>query len=176
VVFFRGREPDTSVWKRFRTAADGFTFSKEADYFVAHVVSNAERVTELFHALTAHLPPAIDVAVEDARTGKKWRGERLALPDVREQLARVKVALATYGGVEIATYTSEDQITLNPQLELFIYARTDQWLYILQGKGLEERRTVRTRSWRLKHHDYAPAPEVSEAIEHLASALSLAPA
>ncbi|MDB4910733.1 MAG: hypothetical protein JWO39_1556, partial [Gemmatimonadetes bacterium] len=31
-MWFRGRQPETSVWKRFRTAADGFVFMKEDDY------------------------------------------------------------------------------------------------------------------------------------------------
>jgi hypothetical protein len=26
-MFFRGRQPETSIWKRFRTGLDGFTFS-----------------------------------------------------------------------------------------------------------------------------------------------------
>ena len=39
-------------------------------------------------------------------------------------------------------------------LELFIYARTDRWLYLLQGKGLEERRLVRTNSWKLSRHEF----------------------
>jgi hypothetical protein len=32
MVFFRGKQPETSIWRRFRTAADGFTFIKENDY------------------------------------------------------------------------------------------------------------------------------------------------
>ena len=101
-------------------------------------------MVDLFHALTEHLPPAVDVALEDVRSGLSWKGENIALPDVREVIARMKSPLSTFGGVEFAVYTSEDQLTLNPHLELFIYARTDQWFYILQGKGLEERRMLRT--------------------------------
>jgi hypothetical protein len=175
MVFFRGRQPDASIWKRFRTAADGYSFTKEPDYYAAHVVANAERIVDLFHALMEHLPPAVDVAIEDRRSGRKWKGESLALPDVRDAIARLKTALATSGGVEIAVYTSEDQLTLNPVLELFIYARSDQWLYILQGKGLEERRAVRTKSWRLKQQEYPPAPELSQAIEAAGASLGLQP-
>jgi hypothetical protein len=175
-MFFRGRQPETSIWKRFRGAADGFVFVEEKDYFMAHLVANAERVADLSLALLEYLPPAVDVSIQDARTGRSWLGERLALPDVREQLARIKSLLATHGGVEIAVYTGEDQLTINAVLELFIYSRTDHWLYILKGKGLEERRLVRTRSWRLTSHDYPPAPELSTAIAVLADALKLAPA
>jgi hypothetical protein len=173
-MFFRGREPETSIWKRFRGAADGFTFGQEGDYYVAHMVANAERVVDISLALLEYMPPAVDLAVQDARTGRSWIGERLALPDVRDQLARTKALLASHGGVEIAVYTSEDQLTINAVLELFIYSRTDHWLYILEGKGLEQRRLVRTRSWRLASHEYPPAPELSGAMEELASALELA--
>jgi hypothetical protein len=172
-MFFRGRDPETSVWRRFRSAADGFSFTKEADFYAAHLVANAERVVDLFINLLEHLPPAVDVAIDDVRGGREWKGESLALPDVRDALARLKPLLATFGGVEIAVYTSEDQVTLNPMLELFIYARTDQWLYILKGKGLEERRLVRSKSWRLKRHEFPPAPELEAAITELADTLRL---
>jgi hypothetical protein len=175
-MFFRGRQPETSIWKRFRGAADGFTFAEEKDYFTVHMVANAERVVDLSLALLDYLPPAVDVSVQDARTGRSWLGERLALPDVRDELARLKTLLAAHGGVEVAVYTSEDQLTINAVLELFIYSRTDHWLYILKGKGLEERRLVRTRSWRLASHEYPEAPELSAAVAEMANALKLAPA
>jgi hypothetical protein len=173
-MFFRGRQPEASVWRRFRTGTDGFSFVHEEDYYAAHVVANAERVVDLFHALTEHLPPAVDVALEDVRAGSLWKGENIALPDVREVIARLKAPLSTYGGVEFAVYTSEDQLTLNPHLELFIYARTDQWYYILRGKGLEERRMMRTRSWRLKRNEFAPAPDLVQAVSLAAERLALA--
>ncbi len=173
-MFFRGRQPETSIWKRFRGSADGFTFAEEGEYYVAHLVANAERVVDISLALLEYLPPAVDLSVQDARTGQSWIGSRLALPDVRDQLGRIKALLASHGGVEIAVYTSEDQLTINTVLELFIYSRTDHWLYILEGKGLEQRRLLRTRSWRLASHEYPPAPELSAAIVELADALELA--
>jgi hypothetical protein len=78
--------------------------------------------------------------------------------------------------VEVAVYTSEDQLTLNPVLELFIYARTDRWLYLLKGKGLEERRLVRTKSWKGRGRAFPPAPELEDAVEAMATSLHLAPA
>ena len=175
-MFFRGRSPEQSVWKRFRSGIDGFTFLKESDYYAAHLVANAERVVDLFHALTEHLSPAVDVAVEDARSGRKWKAENVALPDVRDALARLKVPLATYGGVEFSVYTPEDQLTLNTHLELFIYARTDRWLYILQGKGLQEQRMVRTKSWKLSRTQFPPAPELEDALASAVERLGLRPA
>lgn len=175
-MWFRGRQPETSVWKRFRTAADGFVFSKEDDYYSAHVVAHAERIVDLFLTLTEQLPPAVDVALYDVRGSRKWRGERLALPDVRDSLTRIRTLLATSGGAEIAVYSGEDQLTLNPMLEMFIYARTDRWLYLLQGKGLEERRLVRTNSWKLSRHEFQPAPELEQALSNMADSLRLVPA
>lgn len=175
MVFFRGRQPDTSIWRRFRTGADGFTFVKEDDYYAAHVVANAERIVDLFHVLTSHLPPAVDVVITDARSRRSWKGEHLALPDVREAIGRLKAPLAAAGGVEIAVYSLEDQLTLNPQLELFIYSRNDSWVYILQGKGLAEQRSVRTRSWKVSRGNFPPAPEVDEALRAAVDRLALAP-
>ena len=175
-MLFRGRQPEASIWRRFRTGADGFTFAREGEHFASHIVANAERVVDLFYALTEHLPPAVDVYVEDLRSDMRWSGEALPLPDVRESIARLKVPLAAYGGVEISVFTSEDQVTLNPHLELFIYARTDQWLYILQGKGLHEQRMVRTKSWKLSRTQFPPAPELDDALQNLVERLGLRPA
>lgn len=172
-MFFRGRQPETSIWKRFRAGTDGFTFVKEEDYYAAHVVANAERVADLFHVLTAQLPPAVDIAITDARSKRVWKGDNVALPDVREAIARLKVPLAQSGGVEFAVYSPDDQITLNPHLELFIYARTDSWLYVLQGKGLEEQRLVRTRSWKASRGDFPAAPDLDEALRATVDRLAL---
>lgn len=171
--FFRGRQPETSVWRRFRSGHDGFTFAKEGDHYSAHIVTNAERAVDLFHLLLEHLPPAVDIAIDDRRGRRSWTGEQIALPDVQESISRLKVGLAAAGGVEIAVYTPDDQLTLNPQLELFIYARSDRWLYLLVGLGLEERTFVPTRSWKFSHHDFEPAPELSEALGAMTARLGL---
>jgi hypothetical protein len=172
-MFFRARQPETSIWRRFRTSVDGFSFAAEDDHYTAHVVANAERVVDLFLALAEYLPPAVDITIDEARNGRSWRGEGLALPDIRDVLARVKTLIATYGGVEIAVFTSEDQLALTSVLELFVYARTDRWLYLLQGKGLEERQTLRPKSWTLPRHPFPPAPELEEAMTRVAGALDL---
>ena len=172
-MWFRGRQPESSIWKRFRSGADGFSFVKEGDYYAAHVVANAERAVDLFHTLTQHLPPAVDLVIADKRSGSSWKGESLALPDVREAVARLKVPLAAHGGVELAVFSTDDQLTLNPVLELFIYARTDQWLYILEGLGLEQQGLVQTKSWKLSRHQFPPAPELADAVSATAERLGL---
>jgi hypothetical protein len=172
-MLFRGRQPDGSIWKRFRTSADGFTFIEEGDHYSAHVVANAERVVDLFHSLSEHLSPAVDVVIDDSRAGVVWKGEALALPDVRDAIARLKVLLSQHGGVEVSVFTTDDQLTLNQYLELFIYARTDRWLYVLQGKGLQEQRAVRTKSWKIKRGDFPAAPELDQAIQGVVERLGL---
>lgn len=170
---FRGRQPASSIWQRFRSGVDAFTFREDDGYFCAHVVASAERVLELMYVLSEELPPAVDVAIEDLRTGRTWRGERLALPDVREALARLKLPIATHAGVEVAVYTSEDQLSISPELELFIYARTDRWLYVLLGKGLAESDELPGAAWKLRAEDLDGAPELTEALLRVAEQLGL---
>ncbi|HVX40154.1 MAG TPA: hypothetical protein VHB25_11315 [Gemmatimonadaceae bacterium] len=175
-MFFRGRQPEASIWRRFRVSSDGFTFAQEDDHFTAHVVANAERVVDLFYTLTEEFPPAVDVVVEDLRSGRSWKGEAVPLPDIRESLARLKNLLGRFGGVELSVYTAEDQLTLNPYLELYIYARTDRWLYLLEGKGLEEQGRVRTKSWKTNRQHFPAAPDLVNAVTAAAERLGLQPA
>lgn len=173
MAFFRGRQPDASVWRRFRSGLDGFSFVKESDHYSAHVVTNAERGADLFCALLAHLPPAVDVAVDDRHSQRSWAGQQIALPDVQDAMGRLKSQLASAGGVEIAIYTSDDQLTLNPQVELFIYARSDRWLYLLLGMGLEERKLLATRSWKMSRREFDPNPQLTSDLEAAAARLGL---
>jgi hypothetical protein len=175
-MLFRGRNPDITVWKRFRSGTDGFTFVKNGEIYEAYIAANAERVVDLFYTLSEQLAPAIDVVIEDLRSETTWRGESVALPDVRDAIARLKVPLATYGGVEISLYTADDQLSLTAQLELYIFSRSDRWIYLLQGKGLEERAALADRSWRSQSWDRALAPSLTAAISAAAERLALTPA
>jgi hypothetical protein len=175
-MFFRGRQPEASIWRRFRVGADGFTFTQEEELYVAHVVANAERVVDLFYTLTEQLPPAVDIVIEDLRSGRSWKAEAAALPDVRDAIARLKILLARYGGVELSVYTGDDQLTLNPNLELFIYARNDRWLYLLEGKGLEEQVRVAAKSWKTNRQHFPAAPDLVNAVTAAADRLGLQPA
>jgi len=172
-MLFRGKDPDITVWKRFRSGTDGFTFVQNGEFFEAYIAANAERVVDLFYTLSEQLAPAIDVVIEDRRSETTWHGESIALPDVRDAIARLKVPLATHGGVEISLYTPDDQLTLTAQLELYIFARSDRWIYLLQGKGLEERASLADRSWGAPSWDRARAPSLSTAISAAAERLGL---
>jgi len=172
-MLFRTRAPDSTVWKRFRSGQDGFTFTRTGDVYEAKVVANAERVVDLFYTLSELMAPAVDVYLYDARSRTTWRGETIALPDVRDAVARLKMPLATYGGVEVTLYTSEDQLTLSPQLELFIYSRSDRWVYLLNSMNLEERATLEERLWGIQSWERAPAPALSDAVAAAADRLAI---
>ncbi|MDB4882372.1 MAG: hypothetical protein JWL95_1138 [Gemmatimonadetes bacterium] len=172
-MFFRGKQPEASIWRRFRASSDGFTFTEEEGVYTAHVVANAERVVDLFWNLSEMLSPAVDLYVDDLRSGRKWKGEALPLPDVRDTVARLKLLLARFGGVEMSVYTPEDQLALNPHLELFIYSKSDKWLYLLEGRGLEEQSRVRSKSWRIKRQGFPAAPDLVNAVATAAERLGL---
>lgn len=174
-MLFRDRQPAASVWRRFRSGADDFTFRQDGDVYEARVVANAERVVDLLHSLGEHLPPAVDFHVEDRRERVAWRGVAVALPDVRDAIARLKAPLAAYGGVELAVYTADDQLTLTPDLELFIYSRTDRWLYLLQGKGLNEVSHGDPEAWHFDAEALGAALELSDALAAMADRLGLEP-
>lgn len=172
-MLFRGKSPDTTVWKRFRSGHDGFTFTRTGDIYEAKVVANAERVVDLFFTLSELMAPAVDVYIRDMRSRSTWTGESVALPDVRDAVARLKVPLSTYGGVEVTLYSPDDQMTLTPQLELYIYSRSDRWVYLLTSMNLEERSSIEERMWGMASWERAPAPSLSDAVAAAAERLSI---
>lgn len=174
MVFIRGPHPEASIRRHFRGAGDGFTFGDHAGMCEAHVMANADRVVELFLALAEHLPPAVAVEIDDLRSTARWRGDDLALVDVRDVVARLKGTIVAHAGVELTLLGADDQLTLTPNLDIWIYARTDRWLYLLQGKGVRRRRRLRARSWRLGRGEFAPAPQVGAAVRDAVERLSLA--
>jgi hypothetical protein len=173
MTLFRTKTPDSTVWKRFRSGHDGFTFTRTGDIYEAKVVANAERVVDLFYTLSELMAPAVDVHIKDERSQTTWSGQMVALPDVRDAVARLKVPLSTYGGVEVTIFSPEDQLTLSAQLELFIYSRSDRWMYLLNSMNLEERASLEERLWGIESWERAPAPALSDAVAAAAERLSL---
>lgn len=173
MVFIRGSHREASISRYFRGEGDGFTFVDRDGICEAMILANADRIVELFLALAEHLPPAVTVAIEDLRTGDRWEGEDQALVDARDAVARLKGTLVSSGGVEFSLVGADDQLTLTANVEIFVYARTDRWLYLLQGKGLRRRRRLRARSWRLSAGEFADAPATSAAVKDAAARLGL---
>ncbi|HEY0779635.1 MAG TPA: hypothetical protein VGD56_16825 [Gemmatirosa sp.] len=172
-MLFRGRQPAASVWRRFRSDADEFTVVEADGYIEIRVAANAERAVDLLNALAEQMPPAVDVYIGDVRARNAWRGTDVGLPDVRESISRLKVPLAAYGGVELAIYTTDDQLTLAPDLTLYVYARSDRWIYVLQSFGLIESRTPSRDSYELSRDELGEAPELAEALVSMADRLGL---
>ncbi|MEP6618943.1 MAG: hypothetical protein ABJE47_06505 [bacterium] len=172
-MLFRGKQPEASIWRRFRASTDGFTFAEEDGVFTARISANAERVVELFWSLTELLAPTVDLHIDDFRSGRSWRGESVPLADVRDVIARLRLLLARFGGTQVSVYTSEDQLSLNEQLELYIYSKSDKWLYLLEGRGLEEMARLESKSWRIERHAFPPAPDLVNALAAAAERLGL---
>jgi hypothetical protein len=173
-MIFRSRPQHVTVWRRFRSGSDGFTFEESPEgYFEAHVAANAERAVDLMYVLTEHLQPAVDVWITDRRSRITWQGTDVALPDVRDAIARLKIPLATYAGVDVTVYTAEDQLSLTSGLDLYAFGRSDRWLYLLQARGLERYGAVAERGWRGQPWNHAPAAVLTTALAAAAERLSL---
>ena len=171
--FFKTRAARASASGRFRPPADLFSLRKEQDVFVAEVRAGPERAVDLFHDLTGQMPAVVDLALDCLRTGRHFVGEGLQLSEVTETVARLKVPLVASGGVELSVYTGDEQLCLSPLLDLWIYAKSDRWLYLLVGRGLEERADLPPREWRVAPHEFSGAPELVDAVSATAVRLTL---
>jgi hypothetical protein len=172
-MFIRGPHPVSVIWHHFRAGNDGFVFGSCAGGFEALLVPNADRTIELYLALLEHLDPAVDLYLDDWRTGERWKGEDLAMADVRDAVARAKQALASHGGTELSVVSGREQVTLSANLEVFTFADTDRWLYLLQGKGLRRLPRLRKRSWWLHRGEFAPAASATAAVQQTVERLRL---
>lgn len=159
---------------RFRTGDDWFVTSREQGLFCARVGATSERIVDIWHALLAHLDPAVDVRVDDARTGRRWEGFLLPLPEVREAVGRLRLPLSAYGAVEMSVFTDQDQLTLTREMALVIYARTDRWAFLLEGQGVTEREAVPSPVWLPSRAPLRPAPSLEEMLQAAAERLGLA--
>lgn len=159
--------------QRFRADAEWFVVGQHQGACSVCVGATAERTVDLMQSLAVHLDPAVDMAVADARSGRRWQGTLLALPDVRDALGRLRLLLSSYGGVELSVYTPGDQLTLTAAMVLVIYARTDRWAYLLDGAGLEERPAMPRPSWRPSVTPRFAVPNLEAALEAAANRLGL---
>lgn len=172
-MLFRSRRMTTPNVNRFGALTDGFAFRIEGDLHVAEIASGPERSVEQFCSLADHMPPVVDFAMWCVRSNRRFAGEGLALAEVSDVVARLKVALVASGGVEVAVFTGEEQVALSPLLDLWIYAKSDRWYYLLLGLGLEERSELRRRTWTMTRSDFTGAPELVEAVSAAAERLTL---
>jgi hypothetical protein len=172
-VFIRTGQGDAGIHLNIREVSDGFVFAEREGVYEACIMANADRAVDLTLALAEYLPPAVHVELEDYRSGQRWTGDSVALIDARDALGRLKHALATWAGVEYTLAGDADQLTLTANLDIFIYSRSDRWLYLLQGKGLRLVPSLRSRSWRLARGEFPAAPDVAESLRVVAERLGL---
>ncbi|MGH7711593.1 MAG: hypothetical protein ACREOG_09920 [Gemmatimonadaceae bacterium] len=173
MVLFRGREHESVIAHRFRSVRARFSFSAGDGIFSARVFANAERAVDLFHALSGHLPPAIDVHVWDVRTQQRWSGSALALEDVRDAYARLRTPLSIFAGVEFTLLGPDDQLSLSASLDVHVHARSDRWYYLLVGTGLLPGEPLKARTWRLAPTEFPAAPEMRGALDRAIQRLGL---
>ncbi|MCC6319311.1 MAG: hypothetical protein IT361_16680 [Gemmatimonadaceae bacterium] len=174
-MFIRGPHPESVIWPHFRSGWEGFVFGARDGVFEAQLVPNADRTIELLLALVEHLTPAVDVRLDDWRTDRAWRGTSLENSDVRDAIARSKQAWATYAGAEVTMIGGGEQVTLTANLELFVFAPSDRWLYLLQGKGLRRLQRLRKRSWSLTRGEFRPSVGAESAVRLTVERLRLEP-
>lgn len=157
-------------------------FQRDGEWYVAgnrgalnmwRVHANSERAVDLLHRLSAHLDPVVDVVVDDERDAEQWEGALRFLPDVREAIGRLRWPLASYGGVEITLVTPDDQLSLMPSLELFIYSRHETWASRLEAEGVRARSSAPAPVWSPMDVPPRDAPELREALLTLAERLEL---
>ncbi|MGQ0640004.1 MAG: hypothetical protein ACT4P6_04400 [Gemmatimonadaceae bacterium] len=173
MVLFRGPEHESVIAHRFRSVRARFSFTAAEGIFSARVFANAERAVDLFHALSGHLPPAVDVHVWDVRSDQRWSGSPLALEDVRDSYARLRTPLSIFAGVEFTLVGADDQLSLSPALEVHVHARSDRWYYLLVGTGLLPGAPFKPRTWRLAPSEFPRAPEMRGALERAIQRLGL---
>lgn len=172
-MLFRRNPTPTHVASRFRAGDAVFSVRTEGGVTEAQIGAGLDRSVELLHALTEHLPPVVDCSIECLRSGRRFVGAGLSLPEVRETIGRLKVPLVASGGVEFAVFTADDQLVLSPMLDLWIYGRTDRWVYLLVGEGLEQVDVVPPRGWSVRREEFAGAAELVMAVERTAERLTL---
>jgi hypothetical protein len=172
-MFLRGRETQSTVWQRFRAPEDTFSVRRADGVVELCVRGNAARIVDLFLALLGELPPALSVSIDDVRSSTRWSGEGLALPDVNEALARLKVPLTTFAGADVCVWSPEEQVTLTAWLDLYVHAVHARWVYLLLGHGLREAAATPRRSWRVARDQFPPSSEASLALRAAAERLLL---
>jgi hypothetical protein len=173
-MLFKSRALETSLERRFRPTGDVFAFRKEGDLHVAEIRAGAERAVDIFAKLVEEMPAVVSLSLECLRTRREYIGGKLQRAEVRETIARLKVPLAASGGVEISVYTADEQVALSAMLDPWIFAKSDRWLYLVLGQGLEERAELPERGWTMEREDFTGAPEIVEAVSKAAERLTLA--
>jgi hypothetical protein len=164
---------DRDEARRFRPTSEWFVASRDRGVYVARIGTTAERALDLMQVLAAYLDPTVDVVIDDVRSGAEWLGVDVPLPALRDVLGRLRVPLATFGGVELTVIGPDDQLSLTPELLIVIYSRSDRWYFLLDGLGLRERAALPAPTWASSRSALKPSPELAAALTAAAARLGL---
>ncbi len=175
-MLFRDDRPQALPLNRFRPDAIPFAFAATAGGYVGRVVPAAEIAVDLLRDLSEHLGPALTVTVHDRRHRERWAGEGIALPDARDGVSRMRLALVRFGGVDVTLDDGDQALALTAHLELELRATTDRWYYVLAGLGLVEAPAVPRKRWIRREGDWTAEPEVQLAVAHGVERMGLAAA
>lgn len=170
--------PQTSqseIALRFRSGADWFTEAELDGIFTFTIGANSERAVDLMQSLTQMFPESFSVSISTLRERQSWWDNSCSRSEVRDVLARLKTLLAGFGGVEFAIYTADDQLTLTPELQLIVYARSAKWRDLLLDMGLEMREEIPAPVWCVSRDSLVPAPELSDSVLLAVRRLALVP-
>jgi hypothetical protein len=174
-MWFRSSGPkDISYWGRFHAAAEGFTVQhdEEGGLWQLHAVVGA-RAVDLFLSLLHELAGPVSIAIEDGHAHRSWKGDGLQTDAVRAAFAPLRDPLIAESGFELTVFNGDDQVTLNPVREIFIYSKNERWASVLEGKTVREVRMVRTQSWKGLRERVTPTPALANAVDVAVSTLGL---
>lgn len=160
---------------RFRSGVDWFTHSELDGLYTSVIGANSERAVDLMSTLAWKFPEAVSVSISSVRERKSWWDNACSRSETRDVIARLKLLLAGYGGVEFAIYTTDDQLTLTPELELIVYARSPKWRDVLINLGLEERAVPPAAVWCASRTALGVAPELLDSLAVAIKRLELVP-
>ena len=147
--FLRGAAVEPEVWRHFRESDDHFAAWRDGAWWVVRTDAPSERTVQRFHELSALMPGTVSVALTRVRDATEWRGDDVALSDVREGIARLRVPVARTGGLMVTLWGDQRQLALSPQLSLWAWARTPAWRQALAIPGMREcpREALGDRRW-----------------------------
>lgn len=184
-MFVRVPEQPPEVWQRFRLPDEGFEFGEAGSLYRARIVAGSQRALSHFHALIGYLASSVSLRLQDIRPVDphqpretedeqvlagfaSWQGDGLDQEKVRIAMHGARGVLAREGGVEVAVFDDEDQVSLGPNLDVFVYARTARWYPLLRGLGLVRYQAIPPRSWRLRPTEFPPSEAVRRTIRDIA--------
>ncbi len=145
-------------------AHDGFTFDETPEgFFEAHVAANAERAVDLLYVLSRASSAGSGRRGHGSTEQGSWQGTDVALPDVRDAIARLKIPLATYGGVDVTIFTAEDQLSLTRGARsLRVLAEATAGCICFRLGASSSYGAVAEKAWRGQPWDRAPAPVLDD--------------